>query len=183
MRRAAVLLVLTALGGCADGLRTMTYEYPQTVNSARVNLHDAAVKGPMLLEVRDNPFGGDVARPLAEAASETSVGFKVRFVTERSQAANADTRLVVQFSPASGVSSAEVCDPSRAVAKAPDPVQLSALVAFCAGARPIISMTAVGARPERPDAPVIRNLAEQAMIRMFSSSTSLHESPGDYWPD
>ena len=91
-------------------------------------------------------------------------------------------RLVVQFSPAAGVDSATVCDAAHPVAKAPTG-ELSALVAFCDRARPILSMAAAGPRADGPNAPVIRNLAEQAMMRMFSSSTSLHESPSDYWPD
>lgn len=177
------LAALAFLAGCAGSLRTVTYEYPLTVSAARINLQDAAASGPILLEVRDSPFTGDVARALAEAASETSVGFKADFTTDRARAGKPGTRLVVQFSPAPGVGSAEVCDSSRPVAKAPDSNQLSALVAFCNMAQPILSLAAVGARPEGSEAPLLKNLAEQAMIRMFSASTSLHESPSDYWPD
>lgn len=190
MRRARVpaflllaLLAPVALGGCAGMLQTMTSEYPQTVSTARGNLQEAAAAGPVLLEVRDNPFSADVARTLAEAASATSVGFRVRFTPSRAEAANPRTRVVVQFSPAPGIDSALVCDASRPVARAEDPGRLTALVVFCDGARPILSMTAAGIRPDRADAPVIRTLAEQAMLRMFIGSGADQEGQGDYWPD
>jgi hypothetical protein len=179
----AALIALALLGGCAGALQTMTSEYPQTVNTARGHLQGAAAAGPVLLEVRDNPFSADVARALAGAASATSVGMRVRFTSDRGQAANPDTRLVVQFSPAPGTDAATVCDSSRPVPKVDVAGRLTALVAFCDRAQPILSMAASGARPESGDAPVIRNLAEQAMLRMFVSSGANRESPSDYWPD
>ncbi|MBM3546719.1 MAG: hypothetical protein FJX54_07190 [Alphaproteobacteria bacterium] len=185
MRRIPALALLgsLALGGCAGALQTMTNEYPQTVNTARGSLQNAAAAGPVLLEVRDNPFSADVARTLAEAASATSIGMKVRFTLDRAQAANPGVRLVVQFSPAPGTSSAAVCDASRPVSKVDVAGRMTALVAFCDRAQPILSMAASGARPESGDAPVIRNLAEQAMLRMFVSSGDSRESPSDFWPD
>ena len=61
-RLAALVLAAFALAGCAGMVRTMTSEYPQTSAVARDNLQDAAAAGPVLLEVRDNPLSGDVAR-------------------------------------------------------------------------------------------------------------------------
>jgi len=178
-----MLLGALALGGCAGALQTMTSEYPQTVNTARGSLQEAAAAGPVLLEVRDNPFSADVARMLAEAASETSIGIRVRFTADRAQAGNSATRLVVQFSPAPGTDAATVCDSSRPVPKVDVAGRLTALVAFCDRAQPVLSMAAFGARPESAEAPVIRNLAEQAMLRMFVSSGANRESPSDFWPD
>lgn len=188
MRRRC-LLVITALvafgslAGCADMVRTVTYEYPQTTDVARGDLKDAAAAGPVLLEVRDNPFAGDVARPFAAAASETSVGFKVNFTTDRAQAAKPDFRLVVQFSPAPGITSVEVCDASRPVAKAAPGDGLTALVAFCNRSQPILSVATYAGKAEGPDAPVIKRIAEQAMMRMFIPSGQNRDSPGDFWPD
>lgn len=179
----AALAMLGGLAGCADMVRTVTYEYPQTADVARGNLKDAAATGPVLLEVRDNPFSGDVARPFAAAASETSVGFKASFTTDRAQAARPDFRLVVQFSPAPGVGSAEVCDPSRPVAKTASADNLSVLVAFCNRNQPILSVAAYAGKAEGPDAPVIKRMAEQVMIRMFISSGQNHDAPGDFWPE
>ncbi len=181
-RLAALVLAAFALAGCAGMVRTMTSEYPQTSAVARDNLQDAAAAGPVLLEVRDNPLSGDVARSLAAAASAASVGFNVRFTTDRAQAGRSDFRLVVQFSPAPGIGAAEVCDSSRPVARVATD-GLSAVVAFCKQAQPILSLTAVGPRADGPDAPVIRHIAEQAMMRMFIPSGSSHDAPGDYWPD
>jgi len=180
----AALLALTLLGGCAGALQTMTNEYPQTVNTARGNLQDAAAQGPVLLEVRDSPFSDDdVARILADAASATSIGFQVRFTSDRARAAKPERRIVVQFSPAAGISSAAVCDASRPVPLSESATRLTALVTFCDHARPILSMAAWGARPDRADAPVIRSLAEQAMLRMFIGSGANHEGFGEFWPD
>jgi hypothetical protein len=180
---AVVLLVPILLGGCAGMMRTITSEYPETITTARGTLQEAAAAGPVLLEVRDNPYSADVARTLAEAASATSIGFKVRFTSDRAQAANPAVRLVVQFSPAPGVDSTAVCDASRPVARAETADRLTALVTFCDRVRPILSMAASGAKPDRADAPVIRTLAEQAMLRMFVSSGANQESPSDFWPD
>lgn len=184
MRRVVIpaALATVLLSGCAGMVRTVTSEYPQTAAVARENLQDAAAAGPVLLEVRDNPFPDDAARSLARAASATSVGFDVRFTTDRAQAGRSDFRLVVQFSPAPGISAAEVCDSSRPVAKAATD-GLTAVVAFCKQAQPILSLTAVGPRADGPDSSVIRQIAEQAMMRMFIPSGSSYDNPGDYWPD
>ena len=179
---APVFATAVLLSGCAGMVRTVTYEYPQSSAVARENLQDAAAAGPVLLEVRDNQFAGDVARSLAQAASATGVGFNVQFTTDRAQAGRSDFRLVVQFSPAPGVSAGEVCDSSRPVAKAPTD-GLTAVVAFCKEAQPILAMAAVAPKAEGPDAPVVRQIAEQAMMRMFIPSGQNHNSPGDFWPD
>ena len=177
------LAALVLLGGCSGMVRTVTYEYPPTSAVARNNLQDAATSGPVLLEVRDNPFTGDVARRLAEAASQTSVGIKVQFTAEPARAGKTDFHIVVQFDPAPGVSSAEVCDPSRPVAKASASSELTALVAFCKRAQPIMSLVAAATRPDGANAPVIGTIAEQAMLRMFSSGLQEQSNGSDFWPD
>ncbi len=179
----AGLLALGSLAGCADMVRTVTYEYPQSSDVARGTLLDAAAAGPVLLEVRDNPFAGDVARSFAAAASETSVGFTASFTTDRSRAARPDVRLVVQFFPAPGVSSAEVCDSSRAVARTAPGGNLAVLVAFCNRSQPILSVAAYAGKVDGPDSPVIKRMAEQAMMRMFIPSGHSRDNPGDLWPD
>lgn len=179
----AGLLALGSLAGCADMVRTVTYEHPQSSEVARGDLKDAGATGQVLLVVRDNPFAGDVARSLAAAASETSIGFKTSFTTDRTQAAKPDFRVVVQFSPAPGVSSVEVCDPSRPVAKAASGDGLTALIAFCNRSQPILSVVAYAGKVEGPDSPVIKRMAEQAMIRMFIPSGQSRDGIGDFWPD
>ncbi len=179
----ACLLALTSLAGCAGMVRVVTYEYPQSTETARANLQEAAAAGPVLLEVRDNPFTGDVARSFAAAASETSVGFRASFTTDRALAAQRDVRLVVQFSPAPGITSFEVCDPSRPVAKAAPSGYLTALVAFCNRNHPILSAVTYAGKVEGAESPVIRHMAEQAMIRMFIPSGYSRDNPGDLWPD
>ncbi len=179
----ACLLALTSLAGCAGMVRVVTYEYPQSAEVARANLQDAAAAGPVLLEVRDNPFAGDVARSFATAASETSVGFKASFTTDRTRAAKPEVRLVVQFSPAPGITSVEVCGPSRPVAKALSGDDLIALVAFCNGSQPILSAVTYAGKVEGAESPVIRQMAEQAMIRLFIPSGHSRDNPGDLWPD
>lgn len=179
----AGLLALGSLAGCADMVRMVTYEYPQSTDVARGTLMDAAASGPVLLEVRDNPFAGDVARSFAVAASETSVGFTANFTTDRARAARPDFRLVVQFFPAPGVSSAEVCDSSRPVARTAPGDNLAVLIAFCNRSQPILSVVAHAGRVDGPDSPVIKRMAEQAMMRMFIPSGHSRDNAGDLWPD
>lgn len=164
---AASILAFGALGGCAEGVSTVTHAYPYPQSTASGYLRDAGSAGAVLLEVRDNPFAGDVARPLAEAASRTSVGFLTRFTTVRSEAARPDYRMVVQFDPEAGTTSAAVCDPAQPAGHRPPGGRLTALVAFCHQSRPILSVTAAAPRPEQPDSPILRDLAQQAMLRMF----------------
>lgn len=179
----ACLLALTSLAGCAGMVRVVTYEYPQSTETARANLQEAAAAGPVLLEVRDNPFTGDVARSFAAAASETSVGFRATFTTDRNRAARPDFRLVVQFSPAPGVTSVEVCDSTRTGTAAARGEGVDALVAFCNRSQPILSVATYAGRAEGAESPVIKQMAEQAMMRMFIPSGSGRDSPGDLWPD
>ncbi len=164
---AVSILVLSALGGCADGVSIVSHHYPYSPSTASGYLRDAGAAGPVLLEVRDNPFAGDVAGPLAEAASRTSVGFLTRFTTVRSEAPRPEYRMVVQFDPNAGTTSAGVCDPTQPTGYRSATGRLNALVAFCHQSRPILSVMASAPRPDRPDSPIIRELAEQAMLRMF----------------
>ncbi len=177
------LAMLGGLAGCADMVRTVTYEYPQSTDVARGTLMDAAAAGPVLLEVRDNPFSGDVARSFAAAASETSVGFTASFTTDQARAARPDFRLVVQFFPAPGVGSAEVCDSSRPVARTAPGDNLAVLIAFCNRSQPILSVSAHAGKVDGPDSPVIKRMAEQAMMRMFIPSGHSRDNPGDLWPE
>ena len=68
------LATAVLLSGCAGMVRTVVHEYPQTSAVARDLLQDAAAAGPVLLEVRDNPFSGDVARSLAADARRDEDG-------------------------------------------------------------------------------------------------------------
>ena len=170
MRRALIptVIAVATLAGCAGTVSTVTYPFPYTSSAARVYLQDAATRGPMLLQVRDNPFPEDVARPIAEAASRTSIGISVRFTANPAEAAKPDYWMVVQFDPEPGASSAGVCDPRRPVGRASSPGRLNALVVFCHASGPILSLTAQAPRPEHADSPIIRELTEQAMLRMFT---------------
>lgn len=173
----SVLAVLSVAGCAEDGVRTVSYPHPQTSSVARLYLQEAAARGPVLLEVRDNPFARDVARPMAEAASRTSVGFLAPFTADRGAAGPTDYRVVVQFDPAPGTPSAAVCDRDRAVGRAADPRQVTALVAFCHRNGPVLSLVAWGPRPDSADSLTIRRMTEQAMIRMFTPEPLDKETP------
>lgn len=174
---AVSILVLGALGGCADGVSIVPHHYPYPPSTASGYLRDAGAAGPVLLEVRDNPFAGDVAGPLAEAASRTSVGFLTRFTTVRSEASRPEYRMVVQFDPATGTTSAGVCDPTQPAGLRSSTSRLNALIAFCHQNRPILSVMASAPRPDRPDSPFIREFAEQAMLRMFIREPDGNDNP------
>lgn len=166
-RLVASILALGTLGGCADGVSTVTHAYPHSPTVANGYLRDAGAAGPVLLEVRDSPLAGDVAAPMAEAASRTSVGFLTRFTPFRSEAARPEYKMVVQFDPAPGVTSAAVCGPGQSAGRRSSDGRVTALVAFCHQNRPILSLAATAPRPDRPDSPILRDLAQQAMLRMF----------------
>src|SRR6185503_11737171 len=92
------------LAGCATAVTIVSSPAPNPSSVARIFLQDAGATGPVLLEVRDNPFREDVGLPIAEAASHTALGFNTRFTTSPSEAARPDYRIVVQFDPEPGAS-------------------------------------------------------------------------------
>jgi hypothetical protein len=172
----ASILALGALFGCANSVSTVSDAAPHPPSAARGILQDAAAVGPVLLEVRDDPFAGRGATSFAEAASRTSVGFPARFTLDPAAAAKPDIRLIVQFDPADGVSGFNACDPVR-----PDGPRaggpLRAIVVLCKDFRPIRAIAAAAPRPDRADAPAIRDLAEQSMLRLFAREPQGSDSP------
>jgi hypothetical protein len=180
MRRvlAPALVSLAALSACTGGtVSTMTYPSPFTLTSARGALQDAGSFGPVLLQVRGNPFPEDVAQPIAETASRTSVGFLTRFTTDPVMAARPDYRVVVQFDPDPRLPAAVVCDPRLPTFQTPTPGELTALVVFCRETMPMLALTARAPRPEHADSPVVRDIAQQAMLRMFGGEPRGADSP------
>jgi hypothetical protein len=169
MRRSvATLAAMLALAGCAGQVRTVTYGFPQTTSTARLYLQDAAAGGPVLLEVRDNPFRDDVATPFALAASNSVIGIPVRFTADPAQAARPEFRVVVQFNPGS-LGAADICGPARRPGgTGPTVGELTALVAFCHQFQPVLALQAVAPATDRADSPAIRDLAQQSMLRMFA---------------
>jgi hypothetical protein len=177
----SIAIAAFALAGCAGMVRTVAYHYPLPAATARVHLHDAGAAGPVLLEVRGNPFAEDVARPFAAAASHTVIGLGTTFTADRAAAAKPAYRLVVQFHPADRATIGDVCDPARPVAQSRQADRLTALVVFCHGTQPLLSVSQVAPAADRPDAPVIRSLAQQAVLQMFPPERL--SEPDDYWPD
>jgi hypothetical protein len=59
--------------GCTGNtVSTIVHPYPFTLTDARGALQDVGASGPVLLEVRSNPFPEDAAPPIAEAASHAA---------------------------------------------------------------------------------------------------------------
>jgi hypothetical protein len=166
-RFVATLSTVLALSGCAGQVRTVTYGFPQTTSTARLYLQDAAAHGPVLLDVRDNPFREDVATPFALAASNSVIGIPVRFTTDPAQAARPEFRVVVQFNPGP-VGAGEACGPTRPRGSGPAAGELTALVAFCHQFQPVLALHAAAPPTDRADSPAIRELAQQSMLRMFA---------------
>jgi hypothetical protein len=183
LRPVIALVALVAVAGCADTVRTVVHANPQSAAVARLPLQEASAAGPVLLEVRDDPFAGEAGRALSAAASGTSVGFRARFTTERAQAAMPEFRVVVQFDPAEGVGGSEVCDPAARVLRSGQPDRMSTVVAFCHRTQPLLAVATYSARPERADTPIVRAIAEQAMLRMFVPAGDDRQGPDDFWPE
>lgn len=85
--------------------------------------------------------------------------------------------MVVQFDPKTGTSSTGVCDPTQPDGHRSATGRLNALVAFCHQSRPILAVTASAPRPDQADSPIIRELAEQAMLRMFIREPGDNNNP------
>lgn len=171
------ILAFGTLGGCANGVSTVSDVSPHPPSVARGILQDAAAFGPVLLEVRDDPFAGRGAASFADAASRTSVGFLTQFTLDSAAAAKPDVRLIVQFDPAEGVSGFNSCDPVRPGGPRAVGGPIRAILVLCKAFQPIHSIAAAAPRPDRADAPVIRDLAEQSMLRMFTREPLGSDSP------
>jgi hypothetical protein len=183
MRRALPVLALFAgtLAGCSGLVQTVAYPFPRSGDAARSYLQDAGRDGPVLLEVRGNPFAADAAVPFAAAATGGVNGISVAFTADRAAARAPDYRIVVQFDPAESATVEQVCDAARPVAQRRAEGPLSALVAFCHRGDPVLYLTATAPRPDSPAAPVMRELAQQAMARMFMPDDT--DRGQDWWPD
>jgi hypothetical protein len=181
MRPPPLLVGLLFLAGCTGMVRTMAYPFPQPAMAARVILQDAGATGPVLVEVHGNPFPTDIAAPIAAAASGTIPGLGTRFTASPAAAARPDTRLVVQFQPGDHVTAEQICGPLP-LAPRPGPGQLVAFTVFCQGPRPVLSAMQWAPLPENANSPIIREMAEQAVLRMFVTNND-SVAPDDYWPD
>jgi hypothetical protein len=176
------VLALAASSGCTGMTRTVSYQFPQTATAARVILQDAGAAGPVLIEARNSPFAGDVAAPLAAAASRTIPGLGTVFTADRAAAPRADHRLIFQFHPGDHVTANQVCGPTPLAAQPVSRDQLVTFVVFCQGPRPVLAAMQWAPMPQGIDSPVIRGMAEQAVLRMFVTDNDTN-SPSDYWPD
>jgi hypothetical protein len=174
-------LALLAVAGCAGTMRTMAYQFPQPATAARVILQDAGATGPVLVEAHGNPFPTDVAAAFAAAASGAAPGLPTGFTANPAAAPRPDTRLVVQFYPGDRLTAEQVCGAAASVPQR-NPDQLTVFVVFCQGPRPVLAAMQWAPLPDGANSPIIREMAEQAMLRMFVTDNDT-DSPSDWWPD
>jgi hypothetical protein len=182
LRPAIAALVALSLAGCAGMTRTVAHQYPQPATAARIILQDAGASGPVLVEVRGNPFAGDIAAAFAAGASGAAPGLPAGFTPHPAAAPRPDTRLVVQFYPGERMTADQVCGPAAAGAQRRSPDQLTAFIVFCQGARPVLAAMQWAPLPDNAQSPIIGQMAEQAVLRMFVTDND-SVSPSDYWPD
>ncbi|MBI1776169.1 MAG: hypothetical protein HYR63_12555 [Proteobacteria bacterium] len=168
-RAACLGLVAVGLLSCT-GLRTINYGQPYQPTSARSFLGWAASAGPVLLEVRDNPFPVPppvVASTIATAAFGVIPGIPARFTADPAEAGRPEWRVVYDFNVAPSTSSAQICDPNVPARRVATTDQLTALVVFCNETRPIIAAGAWSAPIPGSESPLFRQFARHSMATLF----------------
>jgi hypothetical protein len=182
----ALLALVGVVLGCADAIRTVVDQHPKDARTARVYLHSASAEGPVLLQIRDNPFPGTdrtVASAMARAASHTVTGLNVRVTDDAAAAFDRDYRLVVAFNPGPTVTSEVVCGPSRPMVPKVSADRLTAMVAFCYRDAPVVSIDVVAPPASGPDAPVLGQMVQRAMLDMFPPVGQARDGSTVFWPD
>ena len=128
------------LAGCGS-VPTVTTD--SGVGNTRSALAERTEQGPVLAVVVGNPYATDEARltsMVTDAMAAGISGLSVDFVTDPSQAAAAEPRLVVALDPVGDPPGSALCRSPTPVRTAPAGDELRVLAAFCDGARAIGSV-------------------------------------------
>jgi hypothetical protein len=180
----AAALVTAGLSACSD-VRTLNYGAPYQPATARSYLAWAGAAGPVLVELRGNPFQGSdqaVAGAIADEVTGSVAGLPVRFTANPAEAAHPDWRVVYDFSAEPSKASATVCAEAGPTRPARNGGQVTALLVFCNEAKPIIA-AALWAKPVAgPGAEGFRELAQHGMRDLFVPE-SMGADPAVDYPD
>jgi hypothetical protein len=184
LRLVSAALVALVLAACTD-VRSVNSGYPYQSSTARSYLAWAAAAGPVLLELRGNPFQATdqaAAAALAEDASGSVHGIPVRFTAKAGEAAHPDWRVVYAFNTGAATAYSAVCGAKGAAEPTQSGKEMTALLVFCNEAKPIIAAS-VWAKPVAgPGAEGFRALAQHSMRDLFPPESMPGDSTVDY-PD
>ncbi len=186
MARPAIAgLALLGLAACGtnDPIRSINYANSPDSDYTRDFMQWAGSSGPVLIELRDNPFpigAAVVARTIAEASNGAPSGGIVTFTANPADAARPEWRVVYSFYPGSAVTSAQLCDESRQLAHRPQEGRLEVLVAFC-NERYVIGSVGISAPPIAPgDTVGLAQLAERGMTDLLQPGKRGNDYPDKY---
>ncbi|CAA7623367.1 hypothetical protein [Magnetospirillum sp. UT-4] len=132
----------------------------------------ASASGPMLVEVRGDPFGlgrEDLAAAAAQAMTNQIIGRALAFTADRDAAPKPQYRVVLAFGPAPDASPDQLCDGSVATARESGE-KITVLAVFCDRGQRLASVTGWVARVEGVADKRFRQLLGQMVRELFGSA-------------
>jgi hypothetical protein len=163
----ALVLISCAAGG---KVRTVGYRYPYDPSTARNFAQWAGSGGPILVELRNNPFPNppeQVAPIIAEAASNAAVLPGDRFTANPNEAWHPDWRVVFAFNVPQALQLAPICDPRLPLPATQSGGDWYAAVVFCNEWRPITAAGAWSVPIPDPNSKDFRDFVGQAIYAML----------------
>ncbi|OAN48166.1 hypothetical protein A6A04_05290 [Paramagnetospirillum marisnigri] len=143
----------TLVSGCGDGPSTVpgTYRSPATWSSFIY----ATSSGPLLLDLRGDPFGGGaatLARAVSTAVAGAVPGRPFQVTLDPASAAQAKYRIVMILGAAAGADERAACAGGAKGGSAPvGQGRLEVVASFCEGDAPLSSSRGWVARLDGPD--------------------------------
>ncbi|CCQ75441.1 exported protein of unknown function [Magnetospira sp. QH-2] len=172
--------IAAVLGGLATLAATACEEVPfQTVVEYRQGgdnfsfFQYAASKGPFWVDVRGNPFGGDLApleRTIVKAFKNGMPQLGgVRFTTDKNQAAEPVQRIVVVFEPPQGLSPQNICDGAvpADLGKLRANGEVHAYTVYCSKEQARIVVSGIARGITGPEDKALRKMLTHTLIEMF----------------
>ncbi len=156
-RAALAALGALVLVSCAAGgkVRTVNWGHPYPPSTARSFAAWAGSGGPLLVELRNNPYPDppqQVASIIAEAATASYVLPGARFTANPNEAWHPDWRMVFAFKPAGG--------------------DWYALIVFCNDWRPITAAGAWSVPLVGPNSSDFRDFVAQSMLALLPNESN-----------
>jgi hypothetical protein len=167
-RLVGLLSAAVALFGCDEGPSSnLSFTSTPDVWSFVTGIAGA---GPLLVEVRGNPFraGSDtVANGVASAVAATFTEPWLRFTTSVADAGSRDMRLIWLLDPQAGFNADRVCEGEFPALDAGKRV-MEIRAVFCHRGRPLSAVHGWMRRPETVDDPKWRGLISQMSRQLLS---------------
>jgi hypothetical protein len=138
----------------------------------------ASSQGPMLVDVRGQPFGGNIAPKVAAMMSGQVPQHPFDFTTDPTRAPHPDKRVVVAFNPAPSVSEYDLCANRDSALADGGAGHIAVRAAFCDHAQPLSATRGWVDNVSGPDDPRLAALLGEVTRQLFGDDTETRMGHG-----